>query len=143
MSSVCSYNLIVQSLNNYTFNETIRRYESIHEQEWNHHRHFCKLFQRFWYHWFYTLIQKMHSVNFSKDFLYWAMNHLTFWQLFVQIDAYFSVLLISEFGVPQGSILGPILFHLCVADMLQMTPESECLQYADDTTLCWACKASQ
>ena len=27
---------------------------------------------------FYTLIQKMHSFNFSKDFLYWAMNHLTF-----------------------------------------------------------------
>ena len=27
---------------------------------------------------FYTLIQKMHSFNFSKDFLYWTMNYLTF-----------------------------------------------------------------
>ena len=47
----------------------------------------------------------------------------------------FSTLLTSEFGIPQGSILGPILFNLCVADISQITPESECLQYADDTTL--------
>ena len=52
-------------------------------------------------------------------------------------------LLTTEFGVPQGFILGPILFNLCVEDMSQLTPESECLQYADDTTLYGACKASQ
>ena len=27
---------------------------------------------------FYALVQKMHSFNFSKDFLYWTMNYLTF-----------------------------------------------------------------
>ena len=85
----------------------------------------------------------MHSFSFSKDFLYWTMNYLTFRQHFVQIDKHFSTLLTSEFGVPQGSILGSILFSLCVVDMSQMTPESECLQYADDTTLYRACKASQ
>ena len=26
---------------------------------------------------FNTLIQKMHSFNFSKDFLYWTINYLT------------------------------------------------------------------
>ena len=71
------------------------------------------------------------------------MNYLTFRQHFVQIDARFSILLSSEFGVPQGSILGPILFNLRVADMSHMTPESECLQYTDDTTLYRACKASE
>ena len=35
----------------------------------------------------------------------------------------FSTLLTSEFGVPQGSILGPIFFNLCVPDMSQITPE--------------------
>ena len=67
----------------------------------------------------------MHSFNFSKDFLYWTMDYLTFRQHFVQIDAHFSTLLTSEFRVPQGSILGPILFNLCVTDMSQMTPESD------------------
>ena len=74
----------------------------------------------------------MYSFNFSKDFLYWTRNYLTFQQHFVQIEAHFSTLLTSEFGVPQ---LGPILFNLCVADISQATPESECLQYAYDTTL--------
>ena len=81
---------------------------------------------------FYTLIQKMNTFNFSKDFLYCTMSYLTFRHHFVQIDAHFSTLLTSEFGVPQGFILRPILFNLCVADMSQMTPESECLQYVDE-----------
>ena len=55
----------------------------------------------------------------------------------------FSTLLTSESGITQGSILGPILFNLCVADISQITPENECLQYADDTTLYRACKTSQ
>ena len=84
----------------------------------------------------------MYSFNFSKDFLYWTINYSTFRQHFVQIDAHFSTLLIPGFGVPQGSILGQILFSLCVPDMSQMTPEIECLQYAGDT-LYRACKASQ
>ena len=53
------------------------------------------------------------------------MDYLTFRQHFVQIDAHFATLLTSEFRVPQGSILGPILFNLCVTDMSQMTPESD------------------
>ena len=58
------------------------------------------------------------------------MNYITFRQHFVKIDAHF----LSEFGVSQGSILGSLLFNLCVAEMSQMTPKSKCLQYADNTT---------
>ena len=36
-----------------------------------------------------------------------------------------------------------ILFNLCIADTPQITPESECLQYANDTTLYQAYKPSQ
>ena len=32
---------------------------------------------------FFTLIQKMHSLNFSTDFLYWTFNYLTHRQHFV------------------------------------------------------------
>ena len=38
-----------------------------------------------------------------------------------------------EFGVPQGSIPGPVIFNLYVAD-LQKELQSDCYQYADDTT---------
>ena len=46
----------------------------------------------------------------------------------VQIDDRKSDMATVEFGVPQGSILGPVIFNLYVADL-----QSE-LQYADDTT---------
>ena len=89
---------------------------------------------------FFTLIQKMHSLNFSADFLYWVFNYLTHRQHFVQIDPNCSSLLTATYGTPQGSMLGPILFNLCVADMSSITPKSNCIQYAHDSTLYRSCK---
>ena len=91
----------------------------------------------------FTLIQKMHSLNFSTDFLYWVFNYLTHRQHFVQIDSNCSSLLTAKYGVPQGSILGPILFNLCVADMSSITPNSNCIQYANDSTLYRSCKINK
>ena len=92
---------------------------------------------------FSTLIQKMDSLNFSTDFLYWVFNYLTHRQHFVQIDSNCSSLLTAKYGVPQGSILVPILFNLCVADMSSITPNCNCIQYADNSTLYRTCKTNQ
>ena len=45
------------------------------------------------------------------------------------------------FGVPQGSILGPVLFNLYVAELADRT-YSRTIQYADDITLYRHCKIS-
>jgi len=51
----------------------------------------------------------------------------------VQIDDRTSDMATVEFGVPQGSIRGPVIFNLYVAD-LQKELQCDCYQYADDTT---------
>ena len=85
----------------------------------------------------------MHTLNFSKRFLYWIFNYLTDRRHFVQIDSGIFYVLITNFGVPQGSILGAILFNLCVADMTNILSESQCIQYADDSTIYGSCKAKE
>ena len=91
---------------------------------------------------FFTLIQKMHSLNFSTDDLYWVFNYLTH-RRHLQIDSNCSSLLTAQYRVLQGSILGPILFNLCVVDISSVTPNSNHMQYADDPTLYQSCKINQ
>ena len=50
-----------------------------------------------------------------------------------------SNILYTNFGVPQGSILRLVLFKLCVADMKSISNGSECIQYADNSTIYRSC----
>ena len=76
---------------------------------------------------FFVLIRKMHTLNFSERFLYWIFSYLTDRRHFVQTDSNISNILYTNFGVPQGSILEPVLFNLCVADMKSILNGSKCI----------------
>ena len=69
-------------------------------------------------------------MGFSKSFLLLVLSYLIERRQLFQIDDNLSYV---EFGVPQGSILGPVLFNSYVAD-LQKKLDCPCYQYADDTT---------
>ena len=90
---------------------------------------------------FNILILKLYSLHFSKNFLYLILNYLPNRSHFVQINSRCSNFLYSEFGVPQVSILGLVLFTLCVSDTKNCVPRCTCLQYADDSTTYRHCKA--
>ena len=53
----------------------------------------------------------------------------------MQIDDRASKLVDVVFGVPQGSVLGPVLFNLYVNDLTEHLGSVNSNQYADDTTL--------
>ena len=76
----------------------------------------------------------MSRLGFSRDFLIWTPNYVMHRKQFVQIDDTCSEVKNVNFGVPQGSILGPVLLNIYVVD-LQENVNVKCSQYADDTTI--------
>ena len=87
-----------------------------------------------------TLITTLFSLGFSKNFLRWLTSYLSNRFHFVQIDDQMSDKARVHFGVPQGSILGPMLFNLYVSDLQDNLPNSvTTFQYADDTTIYQSC----
>ena len=83
---------------------------------------------------FRNLITKMSKVGFLRDFLIWTLKYITHRKQVVQIDDTCSEVKNVNFGVPQGSILGPVLFIIYVAD-LQGNVNVKCFQYADNTAI--------
>ena len=84
-----------------------------------------------------VIIQKMWNMGFSKPFLSWMTNHLCDRRQYVQIDNKKLTLECLQFGVAQGSILGPLLFNIYTADLQDNLNKTSilCFQYADNTTL--------
>ncbi len=54
---------------------------------------------------------------------------------YVEIDGSNSDMLSLTTGVPQGSILGPVLFIIYINDIAQASKLFDIIMYADDTTL--------
>ena len=80
------------------------------------------------------LINKMELIGFSKETTKWFESYLSNRKFLVHIKNTTSEPGDLLCGVPQGSILGPLLFLLYVNDMPQAV-ECELLLYADDTCL--------
>ena len=87
-----------------------------------------------------TVLEKLSLLGFSKEYLKWTIQYLTGRKHFVQVDEKTSELCTVSFGVPQGSIMGPLIFNLYVADLQSYVRGDKCHQYADDTTLYTHCK---
>ena len=81
-----------------------------------------------------TLIRKLVSLNFSNSSIKIVLSYLTNRKQYVQVNDKQSTQLPIYFGVPQGSILGPVLFNIYVAK-LSTCIDSNSTQHADDTNI--------
>jgi len=82
------------------------------------------------------VIRKLHAIGLSKTALLWILSYLSNREQFVQVNDKQSSLRDVLFGVPQGSVMGPVIFNLYANDMQDCLRDgSTCFQYADDTTV--------
>ena len=80
------------------------------------------------------LLGKLQAIAFSEKTVAWLKWFLSDRAFKVNINNHFSELSKISCGVPQASILGPLLFLLYVNDMSQAV-HSNLFLYADDTGL--------
>ena len=84
-----------------------------------------------------------HSILLSKLYHYgirgitndWFKSYLTNRQQYVTINDHSSELLDMKYGVPQGSVLGPLLFLIYINDLHKAIKYSTVRHFADDTNL--------
>ena len=80
------------------------------------------------------LIKKLSIYRLDKGYLTWLESYLSDRYQSVWIDHVYSDFLPCQVGVPQGSILGPLLFMIYFNDLFYHIPCSS-ENYADDTTI--------
>ena len=84
-----------------------------------------------------------HSILLDKLYAYgvrgpahkWIQNYLSNRSQYVTVNGGYSSNQYMEHGVPQGSILGPLLFLLFINDIVNVIPELKVKLFADDTNI--------
>ena len=84
------------------------------------------------------LIAKLYAYGFGRDvlyLLYLLYSSLTGRKQMVEIKCSFSDSNEVSHGVPQGSVLGPLLFNIYINYIFFLVTDTGIRNYADDTTI--------
>ena len=80
------------------------------------------------------LIAKLHAYGFDYNALKLVHNYLTGRCQRIRINSRYSSWNDIIFGVPQGSIIGPLLFNIYLNDLFMFCEKSNLANYADDNS---------
>ena len=87
------------------------------------------------------LHSKLEHYAIRRTPLNWFKSYLTNRRQFVIINNIQSETLFNEYGVPQGSVQGPLLFLIYINDLHSATNYSEVHHFPDDTNLLYSSKS--
>ena len=83
----------------------------------------------------HIVLKKLNYYGIEGPALNWFSSYLTGRQQYVELDGVSSSFSQLSTGVPQGSILGPLLFLIYMNDIPNASTFFKYVLYADDTTL--------
>ena len=92
-----------------------------------------------------VILYKTHLLNkyyygIRGDSLHWFNSYLSNRKQYVYYNGYSSEVKSIKCGVPQGSVLGPLLFLLYINDLPHVSNKMHFFLFADDTNLYYESK---